>query len=146
MTKKFRLQSVLKHRKLMEDRSRQHLADSLRQEQSARSALDQHRDHYQNLNSLLENQQQKGIAAADLWLFVTRLENQRSELRKLEAKVDALEKKTVNRLENLQAVSLERQLLDNLKEKYLQDQYLEGKRKDALLMDELALKKVREDL
>lgn len=146
MAKKFKLQSVLKHRKLMEDRFRQQMAEALRQEQSAKAALDQHRHRLRYLDSQLENQQQEGITVQDLWLLSAHLENQRSELKNLEAKVEFLEKKTADHLKDLQAASRKRQLLDNLKEKSVQEQHLEEQRQDACRMDELALNTMREDL
>lgn len=140
MTKTFRLQPVLKYRKIMEDKSRQELADSRNRQQSVHQALDGHRDRYRELNREFADLQEEGITAHELLLFHARLDRQKSCIRSLEQKAEHLDRETDHCQQKLREANRDRQLLDNLKDRYQQEKDLEIQRAEATMMDEIALK------
>jgi flagellar FliJ protein len=144
MTKTFRLQPVLKYRKLIEDQHRQKLAETLRNQQSAQDALEAQRSKAQHLNRDFEDRQQQGINAQELQLYIAQIDHQQRKQQMIETRVESLRQETNDRRQDLQHASRQRQLLDNLKQKKLREIQLEFERTDALLMDELAIKTGRE--
>lgn len=146
MTKKFRLQPVLKYRELVEDQHRQKLADSLRHHQAAQVELSDHRDRARELNSEFDNRQQEGIDVQDLLLYTAGIEHQRRKVQRLEAREETLRLETHERRQGLKTASLDRKLIDNLKEKLQREERMEQDRQEGLLMDELAVKTGREGL
>ena len=145
MPKPFRLQPVLKYRMLREDQQRQQLAEVLGRKGSIKAALAEQHRHCQALEKGLEKQQKDGISVQDLQLFKARIDRQHRQIRQLEEKVARLQQETTARREELREASRDRQLLDNLRERFHADQRREEQRREALLMDEISLKYSQEE-
>ena len=143
-TDRFRLQPVLRHREILEDRARQHLADALLREREVRAQIDRSRAEMETLQQELLQRQQHGIAVHDLLLFEESIAHRGRRLKGLRHDLERAARDVEEKRQTLAGASRDRRLLEKFKEKKDSERRRELARRETVLLDEIALQLDRE--
>jgi flagellar FliJ protein len=137
---KFKLQTVLDYRERLEGLAQQAHAAALERESRLLEELTDKRRELAALREEFEERQRQGLSAQEFTLYSNHIGHTMSLLAGLveawEAARDDLERKR----RELCIASQERQLLEKLKEKHLSEERVEALHKEALQLDEIAVR------
>jgi flagellar FliJ protein len=135
----FKLDPVLRHREILEDRARQELAEALQREQALQEEIDRRRAERDILQKELMHRQQQGISAQDLLLFEESIAHRGRVLSGLSHDLEKARQDVTVRREVLAAAARDRRLMEKLKENKREEHRQEMNRRETILLDEIAL-------
>ncbi len=144
--KPFKLQPVLRHREIIEESSRQALADALKKERRLRQSLGELHERLERIQTDLQSRQQCGISVQDLLLFEEGIARCGRERAALQSDLVRVEESVRQCREALAGASRDRRLLEKLKEKHHAQVRRETARRETVLLDEVALQFTREKI
>ncbi len=140
MAYKFKLQSVLNYRQILEDQAQQQLSSSLQQRLELRQQMTRVAERLMQTDRELKLKQQKGMDIADLTLFEDQISHCQRQLDLLRKQQLRLERTIDEQRQELLQASMERQVMEKLRDKQ-KDEYLrEEGRKERELLDEISLR------
>jgi len=141
MAQKFKLQTVLDYRKILEDQAQQKLAETL---QAQTDLQQQNQTIVQQLASVvaqIEQKQSEGLSVMELQLFEDEIFHLRQKQSRLK---EQLEQMTLMlnqcRLELMHAMR-ERKVIEKLKDKQLAEYLRKLDQKERILLDEISLRR-----
>lgn len=140
----FQLQPVLRHREILEDKSRQDFAEALGRERQLQEQVEARRSELLALQEELRTRQSHGIAVQDLLLFEESIAHVGRRLSVLMREAEEARHEIDRRREALAEASRDRRLLEKLKEKKKEEHGREMARQETILLDEIALQLDRE--
>lgn len=146
MAKKFKLQSVLRYREILEDQARQRLTAALEQERALRARIACAKEELESLGEEFESKRCVGISVQDLLLYERELCSREEGLKELNTELSAQEQEVAARREALCRAGQERILLEKLKEKKELEEKEEQHRLETAMLDEVALQFRKEDV
>ena len=139
MAFKFKLQSLLKHRTLLENQARQTLAEAMAEEAAMEQIIKNHQQTCHELEQEFEQKKIKGMVLQELLIYERSLKRQAAKLKELRAEVTALHTRTEQQRIRLTEASKDKTLMEKLKTKR-EDEYRQGMlRKEMNDLDEIAL-------
>ncbi len=139
MKNSFKLQPVLDYRQVLEDQAKQELARCLREEAELMELVRSEEDDLGRLYRELETRQQEGISCEALLLFQNRISHKIEQLAHLAGRMDRLQQKLARRRESFTAAARDKKLLEKLKEKKDLEFQQETKRRETIVLDEIAV-------
>lgn len=140
MTKKFKLESVLNYRQLLENQAQQLLADSFLRKTNLETELQQQQEQLLRHDSELKRLQQDGLTIAEIELYETQIYHCRRVTEKLQRELAQLDRQIVGEREELLAAARDRQVIEKLKEKQQAEYARELSRKEREMLDEISLR------
>ncbi len=140
MGKKFKLQSVLNYRQILEDQARQKLAESLQQKTRLEEQLRQQQQATRQLDTELKERQEQGLSVAEMNLFESQIQHRQRQLSHLQTNLQVLESAILGQREDLLQVARDRQVIEKLKEKREREYRQELSRKEREMLDEICLR------
>lgn len=140
----FRLQPVLRHRELLEDRARQRLATAVQVENELRLALEKGQADLHRLQQELEMRRCHGISVQDLLLFEENIAHRGRLLTALEQDLERARREVEESRQALIRSSQDRRVLEKLKEKREAEARQEATRRETRVLDEIAVQFDRE--
>lgn len=135
----FKLEPVLHHREILEDRAKQELVDALQRERTVREEIEHRRSELTALREDLLQKQQHGISIQDLLLFEESIAHRGRILNALSRELEEAVQEVVRRRDILAEASRNRRLLEKLKEKKRDEHGREMARRETIQLDEIAL-------
>ncbi len=140
MAYKFKLQSVLNYRQILEGQAQQQLAASLQQRLELQQQQVRVEERLEQTDRELRVKQQKGMDIAEMTLFEDQISHCQRQLELLRKQLHRLEKTIDEQRQELLQASMERQVMEKLRDKQ-KDEYLrEEGRKERELLDEISLR------
>ncbi|MDO3378077.1 flagellar export protein FliJ [Geoalkalibacter halelectricus] len=139
MTPKFKLQPVLDYRQILEDQAKQDLARSLQQEADLLTRLTQEEQDLSELYRDLEEHQRDGIRCEYLLLFQNRISHKVETVARLVEDLERLRRQIDQKRLRLTEAGRDKKLLEKLKEKKRLEFEQESKRRDGIVLDEIAV-------
>lgn len=139
MKNPFKLQPVLDYRQVLEDQAKQELARCLREEAELMQAIGAEEDDLGRLYRELETRQQAGIGCDALMLFQNRISHKIERLAQLAERMDRLQHKLARRRQAFTEAARDKKLLEKLKEKKDLEFRQEAKRRETIVLDEIAV-------
>lgn len=139
MAEKFKLQPVLKHRGLLEDLARQRLAETIGQEQDLLAKIALQRGELKSLQTELVQHQRHGISVQDLLLYEGHIDHCGKLLAELGRQQKHLQEAVSMCREALCQASQDKKLLENLKEKKMDEFRRKLLQMEGRQLDEIAL-------
>ncbi len=139
MAKGFKLQSVLKHRGLLEDLARQRLAETLSREQALRAEMDRVRSGIESLQVELCQRQMHGISVQDLLLYEAHIDHRGKQIAELKRQTKRTQDDVAGCRMALCQASQDKQLLENLKDKKMAEHRRLLHAQETRQLDEIAL-------
>lgn len=140
MAKKFKLQSVLNYRQIIEDQTQQVLTLSLQRKIELDVELQGQLDAMQRYDADLQQRQQEGLTVAEMNLFETQIQHGRRVISQLQQELDRLERQIVGEREELLSAARDRQVMEKLKDKQEAECRNELNRKERETLDEISLR------
>lgn len=140
MGKKFKLQSVLNYRQILEDQARQKLAESLQQKTRLEEQLSQQQQATRQLDAELKERQEQGLSVAEMALFESQIRHRQRLLNDLQSQLRGLERAIFGQREELLQVARDRQVMEKLKENQEREYRQELSRKEREMLDEISLR------
>lgn len=140
---KFKLQTVLDYRERLESLAQQAHAEALEWENRLLAELTAKRRDLDALREEFEDLQRKGLDAYEFSLYSNHIGHAMGQVADLVERWEAARDEVEARRQALCVAGQERQLLDKLKEKYLNEAYAEEQHKEALELDEVAVRQFR---
>ncbi|NCO52337.1 MAG: flagellar export protein FliJ [Deltaproteobacteria bacterium] len=141
MAQKFKLQTVLDYRKILEDQAQQKLAETLQAQtvlEQQNQAIEQQRV---SVVAQIEQKQSEGLSVMELQLFEDEIFHLRQKQSRLK---EQLEQMTLMlnqcRLELMHAMR-ERKVIEKLKDKQLAEYLRKLDQKERILLDEISLRR-----
>lgn len=135
----FKLDPVLRHREILEDRARQELAEALQREQAVQAEIDRRRAELAILQKELTHRQGQGISVQDLLLFEESIAHRGRVLCGLAHDLEKARQDVALRREALAAAARDRRLMEKLKENKREEHRQEMSRRETIQLDEVAL-------
>jgi flagellar FliJ protein len=136
----FKLESVLNYRKILEDQAQQVLAESLQEQQRLERQSVQLTKRLHAVDQDLKKQQQHGMGIAELILYEDQIEHCRKQLHQLETRLLRLQKTIEAQRQELLQASMERQVMEKLKEKKKVEYLREELQEETAMLDEISLR------
>ena len=137
--KRFKLQTVLNYRQILENQAQQRLAESLDAEGALIAAVASEERELQTLHAELAQRQQEGITLRDLVLYRNRIGHKIEELARFTDRLAELRGEIERRRQSLKEACQEKKLMEKLKEKHEEGEMLRLRRQENALLDELAV-------
>jgi flagellar FliJ protein len=137
--KRFKLQSVLDYRQILENQAQQRLAESLDAEAALIVAIEAEEKELQNLYVDLAKRQQEGISLHDLTLYENRISHKIEQLALYADQLAELRQEIERRRHALKEACQEKKLMEKLKEKHEEAEMLQLRRQENALLDEVAV-------
>ncbi len=130
---------VLRYRKQLEDEARHKLFTSCKKESALKKQIEEARAVVTNLYTNLEREKREGTTVDRLFLYENRIILVQESLKKLEEKLVDQQREVTRRRKRLLNASQEKKALEKLKEKQniAYRQYID--RKEAAMLDEIAV-------
>ncbi|WP_457573020.1 flagellar export protein FliJ [Desulfolithobacter sp.] len=137
--KPFSMEPVLKYRQQREDRARQRFIAAQKEEASQRQELERVEEVLRSLFGELEKERRRGTTPDMLALFENRIHLVQEDIKKLKQEVRAATERVNRERKRLVKAQQERKVLEKLKEH--QNRAYQGylKKKEAALLDEIAV-------
>jgi len=136
----FRLESVLKYRKMKKDAVQQTLGKLLKKEADLMAEIADEQKELNRLHYDLDLQQIKGITPHELQLYENRCDLKKDCLQTMEEKLQAVRDEIIICRQALLEASKNEKILDKLKEKHLAEEQREIKKKETIESDEIAIR------
>ena len=146
MAGKFKLQSVLRYREILEDQARQRLTESLARERALKAEIALCKEQLEPLWQEFESKRRVGISVQDLILYEGHIRGREKELKEMNTKLISLEEEVASHRQDLRQAGQDRMLLEKLKEKKESEEKEEVRRQDRAILDEISLQFRKEDL
>lgn len=140
MAKKFKLQSVLNYRQLLENQAQQDLAASLQDKAELEAELQLQLQGLAQHDAELKRRQQEGLTIAEIDLFENRIQHTRRIIAQLQQRLEQLAQRIDSEREKLLAAARDRQVIEKLKEKQDAEFRKEMNRKEREMLDEISLR------
>lgn len=140
---KFKLQTVLDYRERLESLAQQAHAEALDQENRLLGELTAKRRELDTLREEFEDLQRKGLDAYEFSLYSNHIGYALGQVAELVERWEAARDEVEARRQALCVAGQERQLLDKLKEKQLSEAFAEEQHKEAVQLDEVAIRQFR---
>lgn len=140
MAEKFKLQTVLKYRKTLEEQAQQRLAELLAAEARLKEAQAVVCSQLEGLTRQLEEKQQAGLSILELRLYEDQIVHQRQQSERLQLQHEELRLQLQARREELMVAARERKMIEKLKEKQLAEYLRKLDRKERNELDEISLR------
>lgn len=139
MAFKFKLQSLLKHRTLLENQGRQALAEAMAEETAMEQTIEKHLQTCHAVEQEFEQKKIQGMVLQELLIYERSLKRQAAKLKDLRAEAVNLHTKTDQQRSRLTEASKDRTLMDKLKTKREDEYRQEMLRQEMNDLDEMAL-------
>lgn len=139
MKNQFKLQPVLNYRQILEDQAKQELARGLQQEAELLGRLTAEEREIEHLYQDFERRQQAGISCAEMLLFQNRISHKVEAVARMVESMERLQQQILRQRQGLTEASREKKLLEKLKEKNEQEFQQELKRREGIVLDEVAV-------
>lgn len=140
MAQKFKLQTVLKYRKTLEDQAQQRLAEL----QSLQARLQQQQteidSRFAAFTAQLQQKQQQGLSVLELRLYEEQFGHLRQQSDQLQRQLAELDAQLDQRRQELLVAARERKAIEKLKEKQLAEYLRRLDREERALLDEISLR------
>jgi len=140
MAGKFKLQSVLNYRQLLEDQAQQVLTASLQKQNELEAELQQQRQNLQQNDSELKQRQAEGLTVAEIDLYESQIHHCYRLIEDLQDRLKQLEQQIISERKELLHAARERQVMDKLKDKQEAEYQQELSRKERVMLDEISLR------
>jgi flagellar FliJ protein len=140
MTKKFKLQSVLNYRSILEEQAQQALALSQQQQQELTAAIATQQQELNDQDEALKQRQEQGLTIAEIDIYESRISHCRQCSAQLQQQLTRLERKIVKQREALLETARDRQVMDKLKERQDAEFRHQEERKERIQLDEINLR------
>lgn len=139
MAFRFKLQSVLDYRKILEDQARQELSAALARETAARQRTEQEESALVALQEDLAQKQVLGISVEELLLYEENIHHRTGRLSDCREELAELSQESETRRAALCHASREKKLLERLREKKVAEHRQWLHRQETNLLDEIAI-------
>ena len=136
---KFRLEPVLKYRKLLEEDLQKDFAVLQRQLLDERGRLSNYEQVRDRFSEELQQKQMENICVSDILLYTDYLQQVSKEIEKQSEKILEAEKNVDQKREELVGAMKNRKMIDQLREKGLKGHVQELSKKEQDLMNEAAI-------
>ncbi|MCF6265601.1 MAG: flagellar export protein FliJ [Desulfuromusa sp.] len=140
MAGKFKLQSVLNYRQLLEDQAQQVLTASLQKQGKLEAKLQQQRQKLQQNDSELKQRQEEGLTVAEIYLYESQIQHCQRLIGDLQDRLKQLEQQIISERKGLLHAARERQVMAKLKDKQEAEYRQELSRKERVVLDEISLR------
>ncbi|SHJ81293.1 flagellar FliJ protein [Malonomonas rubra DSM 5091] len=140
MAKKFKLQSVLNYRQLLENQAQQLLAASMQRKTELEEELQRQQQELMRQDAELKERQRDGLTIAEIDLFENGIQHCRRIIERLQQELNRLERQIVGERDELLAAARDRQVIEKLKEKQDAEYLQELNRKEREMLDEISLR------
>ncbi len=140
MAEKFKLQTVLKYRKSLEEQAQQKLAELLSLEAQFKAQQEEACEQIKLLSARLAEKQQAGLTVLELRLYEDQIDHQRQQAEKMQEQLKLLAALLNERREELMVAARERKIIEKLKEKQLAEYLKKLDRKERVMLDEISLR------
>lgn len=140
---KFKLQTVLDYRERLESLAQQAHAEALDQENRLLGELTARRRELDTLREEFEDLQRKGLDAYEFSLYSNHIGYAMGQVAELVERWEAARDEVEARRQALCVAGQERQLMEKLKEKQLSEAFAEEQHKEAVQLDEVAIRQFR---
>jgi len=137
--KRFKLQSVLDYRQILENQAQQRLAESLDAESRLIAEIEAGEQELQSLYVELARLQGDGMALHDLVLYENRISHKIEQLADFTDQLAELREEIERRRQTLRGACQEKKLMEKLKEKHEENELLRLRRQESALLDEVAV-------
>lgn len=117
MPDRFRLETVLKHRKHLEEKAQKAFSEACRKWEQARNALDVNVGHRQQYQQILKDKMHRQGNAAELLLYLRYLRRLDRDIKSQTGEVNGLETVKEEKYAQLLAAAKNRKVIDNFKER-----------------------------
>jgi flagellar protein FliJ len=141
MAIKFKLQSVLNYRTILEEQAQQALAFSQQQQQELTAAIAAQQQELNDQDHALRDRQEQGLTIAEIEIYESHISHCRRRSAELQAQLVRLAKKIVKQREALLNAARDRQVIEKLKERQEAEFRCEQERKERIQLDEISLRK-----
>ena len=118
--KKFKLDPVLNYRKMLENVECQKLSEAQVEKRKLLNAIDETRKKLENYYQNLEKRRNEGILVQELMMLESNVQHHLELFEKLTKKLSQMEKKVEDQQKVLKEARRNKQLLENLKEKFIE--------------------------
>ncbi len=145
MAKKFKLQTVLNYRQLLENQAQQALVASQQRLTELGEELEQQQRELARHDDELKRRQQEGLTIAEIDLFETRIQHGRRVIAQLQQQLQRIERQIQTERDELLAAARDRQVIEKLKEKQEAEFLKELNRKEREMLDEISLRSKGDD-
>jgi len=140
MAKKFKLQSVLDYRQLLENQAQQQLAASTQRKKELEEELQRQQQELLRQDLELKQRQQDGLTIAEIDLFENGIQHCRRIIEQLQQELNRLDRWIATEREELLAAARDRQVIEKLKDKQDAEYLKELNRKEREMLDEISLR------
>lgn len=140
MAKKFKFQSVLNYRQILEEQARQALTSSLQEKSELEAELKRHYERLQQHDAELRERQQDRLTIAEMELFEVSIQHGGKLMAQLQQQPAFLDRRIVAEREKLLAKARDRQVMEKLKKKQDAEYLKELNRKEREMLDEISLR------
>lgn len=137
--KPFRLQKVLDYRQRLEELARMALAESLEQEARQVERLEAAQRELGALYAEIEGYKSDGIVPHELLLYEAHWSRKVAALASLAEELDSARRQVIARREGLCEASRDKKLLETVKSRKQEEARQEERRRDAIVLDEIAV-------
>lgn len=139
MPPKFKLETVLKHRRHLEEGAQKEFSDALRQWEQARSALEVMARNHRQYQQELKNKMQSDAAAEEVLIYHRYIDRLEREIESQTTLIEDLERqKEKNRLQLLVALK-NRKMLEKLKKRFFENEARKDFLNEQKLLNEVAV-------
>lgn len=140
MAEKFKLQTVLKYRKTLEEQAQQRLAELLAVDGRLRQQQGEISTHLEGLTRQLEEKQQGGLSVLELRLYEDQIVHQQQLINQIQRQLEEVGVQLNERRQELMVAARERKMIEKLKEKQLAEYLQKLDRKERNMLDEISLR------
>lgn len=140
MAEKFKLQTVLKYRKILEDQAQQRLSELLAAEVRLQQQIDETRMRLGQLGAQLQQKQQAGLTILELRLYEDQIDHYRQQNEHLQIQQNELIQQLNERRQELLIAARERKIIEKLKEKQLAEYLRKMDSRERVMLDEISLR------
>lgn len=141
--KKFKLQSVLDYREVLENQAIQAFSLAQEEETALRSDYDREREKLADQVEEFEVMQSKGIPSSEYLLYQKYIDRLKERVVSLEARVERARIETEERHAALCQASMDKKHLEKFREKHLDSEKRQAEIKERRFLDELALRNIK---
>ena len=140
MAENFKLQTVLKYRKTLEEQAQQRLAEFLAVESALRVKQEETNAHLKRLNGQLLEKQKQGLSILELRLYEDQIDHHRQQHEQRQQQLAEMQVLLNERRQELLVAARERKIIEKLKEKQLAEYLRNLDRKERIMLDEISLR------
>lgn len=137
--KPFKLQAVLDYRQLLESKAQQEFAEAQERESALISRIRKEEKDLKQLCGDFEKQQKKGINAQKLALYENMISHKAGNVANLADKLKDARAEVADRREALKDASIEKKLMEKLKEQQEDEDRRQLRQKETSELDEIAV-------